>query len=189
MKIFLTKRRSLSRILLLLVCAILVISVVSSSGCTGGNQQEEPNLNSNQQENRTKITLYFSDSQADKLIPEEREVVTGDVSLPEIAVNELIKGPQKTGLSRTIPDGSELLSLEIKDGIAQVNFNNEFQSNHWGGSAGETITVYSIVNTLAELEGIEKVQFLIEGQHIESLAGHLDLTGPIAPDATMIAEQ
>lgn len=188
MKMFIKSKRTSGRILLLLMGVFLAVALVLSSGCTNGNTQEEPTPNLNQPEESTKVTLYFSDSQAAKLIPEEREVAVNEGSLPEAAVNELIKGPQNPELSKTIPDGTELISVVVKDGIAQVDFSNEFQANHWGGSAGETITIYSVVNTLTKLDGIEEVQFLIEGEKIESLAGHLDLTMPVASDETMISE-
>ena len=48
------------------------------------------------------------------------------------------------------------------------------------------MTVYSIVNTLAELPEIEMVRFLIEGEEIETLAGHLDLSEPVYPDEGLI---
>jgi hypothetical protein len=45
------------------------------------------------------------------------------------------------------------------------------------------LTVYSIVNTaVANLDGIERVQILVEGKEVETLAGHLDLSKPLLPD-------
>ncbi len=52
-------------------------------------------------------------------------------------------------------------------------------------STGETHTVYAITNSLCELEGIEKVQFMLQGNPLETL-GHMDLTRPVAPNAGMI---
>ncbi len=157
------------------------------AGPDPGQGTERPPAGSTPEEARVKITLYFGDSQAQWLVAEEREVVKKkDEPLGEIVVRELIKGPVKQGLQRTIPEGTRLLSLSVADRVATVNFSGEFQSRHWGGSAGETFTVYSVVNTLTLLEGIEKVQFLVEGVKLESLAGHIDIRGPLGPNRSLV---
>jgi spore germination protein GerM len=46
--------------------------------------------------------------------------------------------------------------------------------------------VYSVVNTLTALPTIEKVQLLVEGKHISSLGGHLDVSGPLAFDGELV---
>lgn len=133
-----------------------------------------------------RITLYFSDSQAEKLAPEEREVAGKGEPLGETVVRELIRGPGKKGLLKTIPEGTRLLSFSVADGVARVDFSPEIQTRHWGGSSGEIMTVYSVVNSLAEVKGIDKVQFLVEGKKVETLAGHMDMTRPVGPDRSLI---
>lgn len=128
-----------------------------------------------------KVVLYFGDNQAMYLLPEERSVVPGCKTLPEAVVQALIAGPRLPGRTRTIPEGTRLLSLKVSNGIATVNFSQELRTKHWGGSAGELMTVYSVVNTLARLPGISQVQFLLEGERIESLTGHMDLIQPVTP--------
>jgi len=48
------------------------------------------------------------------------------------------------------------------------------------------LTVYSMVHTLTQLPAIERVQFLVEGQRVETLVGHLALDRPLEPDPGMI---
>ncbi len=149
----------------------------------------KPPAESGQKETRERITLYFGDRQAQWLVPEEREVIRKGEPLEEIVVRELIKGPAGKDLHRSIPEGAQLLSLTVAGGVARVNFSREFQTKHWGGSTGESFTVYSVVNSLTRLEGIDKVLFLVEGEKIESLAGHMDLTEPLGPSKTLIKKQ
>ncbi|MFN3699563.1 MAG: GerMN domain-containing protein [Dictyoglomus sp.] len=85
-----------------------------------------------------------------------------------------------------IPKGTKLLGLSVKDSIAYVNFSEEFRKNHPGGSLGELLTIYSIVNTLTEFPEIKKVQILINGAILETLAGHIDLTSPIERDLSIV---
>ncbi|AGL00684.1 GerMN domain-containing protein [Desulfoscipio gibsoniae] len=133
-----------------------------------------------------KVTLYFSDDQAMRLVPEKRTVTKGDETLEEVILRELINGPKKDNLVQTIPEGTKLLSVSVVNGVAYVNFSKEFQTKHWGGSSGETMTLYSVVNSLAKLPGIEKVQFLLEGDKKESiLNGNMDTTVPLVPDYSL----
>lgn len=127
----------------------------------------------NQDLNKQVVTLYFPDKQAMYVVPEQREV-TKDEPIEETVVKELMKGPKTPDLAKTtIPEEAKLLSVEIKDKIAYVNFSRELVEKHVGGSTGEMMTILPIVNSLTELPQIEKVQFLVEGKKEKTLAGHI----------------
>ena len=130
------------------------------------------------------IKVYFSDSQGQYLMTESRGI--RKYNLPEGAVEELISGPTAKEASITIPEGVELLGLEIEAGRAEVDFSQEIVDDHWGGSAGEMMTVYSIVNTLTQFSEIDEVLILVEGEVRESLAGHLDLSKPLKFNSNLI---
>jgi len=131
------------------------------------------------------VVLYFATEQADKLVKEERELET--VTL-EAVLEELIAGPQDPGLGRTMPADVKVLGVEVEDGVALADFSEELRSSHWGGSTGEILTVYSVVNTLAERPEVERVRFLIEGQEIDTLVGHLSLEEPVEPDWELVEQ-
>lgn len=181
--------RSAAALLAALMLLLTALGCGSKAGVTG--QQKTPA--SSQAANETqkpkakkKITLYFGDKEAMYLLPEEREVEPGDKPLAEVIVEELIKGPQSPELSRTIPAETRLLGIRVENGVAYVDFSREIQTKHWGGSAGEAMTIFSVVNSLARLPGIERVQFLVEGKVQESLVGHADTTQPIAPNWNLV---
>lgn len=123
------------------------------------------------------VVLYFSDDQAQKLIKETRSVPETD-AVARITVEELMKGPEEGGVA-TIPTGTKLLGIVVEDGLAKVDFSEEFIDNHPGGSAGEEMTVYSIVDTLTEISNIKRVKFLVEGVAIDTITGHMDVGQPI----------
>ena len=125
----------------------------------------------------TEIKLYFSDQQAQYLEAEFRTIK--DKNLYESSIKELIAGPKNEELSATLPSDIQLLGIEVSDGLAEVDFNQDLIRFHSGGSTGERMTVYSIVNTLAQFEEIQRVQILIEGEIKETLVGHLDISQPI----------
>lgn len=133
------------------------------------------------------VTLYFADATAEFLVAEERTVIQRGESLAELAVWELIKGPAREGHFRTIPQATRLLSLQVVEGVAYVNFSREVQTKHSGGTLGEMFTVQSVTNTLAtNNKEIQRVQFLVEGKVEEAIWGHGITSEPIAPNREMI---
>jgi germination protein M len=136
-------------------------------------------------EEMVEVNLYFSDSQAMYLVPEKRKI-SQIPSLARQAVIELIKGPESSDFYRTIPEGTQVNEVYIADDIAYIDLSEEIFKNHPGGSSGELMTVYSIVNTLTEIPPIKGVQLLVEGNEMESLVGHVDISLPLLRDEDWI---
>ena len=132
------------------------------------------------------ISLYFADESASELVEETRKITINEKEKIEMQVlKELLKGPENKDLNRTIPAETKILSVETKEQVCFVNLSQEFISRHTGGTMSEQLTIYSIVNTLTSLEGIEKVQFLIEGQKNESFI-HMLINEPFVRDGSLI---
>jgi len=134
--------------------------------------------------NEIDINIYFSDSQGEFLVGEKRHVEGEDILLA--VANELIKGPTLPDVYPTIPDGTVVRNVEIGSGIAYVNFSRELVVNHPKGAAAETMTVYSIVNTMTGITGVNAVQILIEGVKIKSIEGHIDISKPLMRNESII---
>jgi germination protein M len=133
-------------------------------------------------EEKKEVTLYFSDREAESLVGEKRVIKKGEDIEDEARdlVQELIRGPRGK-LLPTLPSKTRLLSLQLDEkGTARVNFSESLSRDHPGGSSAEMMTVYSVVNSLAHnFPEIKRVQFLVEGQEIETITGHLSLSRPI----------
>ena len=127
------------------------------------------------------VLLWFSDSQGQRLMVEEREISRRE-GIARETINELVNGPSiDSTLLPTIPVGTILRDINVRsDGLVIVDFSRELIANHIGGTTAETLTVYSIVNTLTQFPTVDRVQFLVEGQYVESLAGHMDLRQAIS---------
>lgn len=151
-----------------------------ATGITG--QEPIPPVPSKDQ---IELVLYFGDDQAMEVWPERRVVeIASDPSqripVEQLVVGELIKGPTDDLLSKTIPHETEVLSLQVTDGLALVNFSKELQTKHWGGSAGEIMTIKSLVYSLTELPNITQVQILVQGKTVDTLAGHYEIIEPLS---------
>ncbi len=109
------------------------------------------------------VTLYFANEKGDMLVEYEKTVeITNNVSLEQLVIESLIAGPQREGYGSTIPEGTTLEKISIKDGVCYVDLSGEF--NNSLSSCLDTVTIYSVVNSLCALPTISKVQFLIEGE-------------------------
>lgn len=130
------------------------------------------------QKNKVAITLYFVDNKEAKLVEEKRFIPKDKMENVEeaaqIALDELFKGPIDGNLSVPFPDEVEVPNVKINGDIATVDFSKEFVEKHPGGTTGETLTIYSIVNTLNSIEGINGVQFTIEGEKSSEFKGHVE---------------
>jgi len=152
--------------------------VNSSNVPVGALGKEDIILNTSAENAKAEyVTLYFPDKNAIELKEEMRNVPLIDNSIEKTVVHELIKGPSAEGLISTIPSETKVLSVETKDGLCFVNLSAEFITKHSQGSTAEALTVYSIVNSLTELPGINSVQFLIEGKKAEVM-NHMLLDSP-----------
>ncbi|WP_392486340.1 GerMN domain-containing protein [Haloimpatiens sp. FM7315] len=149
------------------------------------NTEESKEQNNDEGSKEEKMAeLYFSDEQAMYLNKEE--VKCSEITA-EFLIKKLQEGPKNSKNVSTIPSDLKI-SLEVKDSTAYVDLDAEVAKKLNGGSSSESMLVYSIVDTLVlnkEL-GIEKVQFLVDGKIQESINGHLDISGAIKPDLSMI---
>ncbi|ATW25534.1 GerMN domain-containing protein [Candidatus Formimonas warabiya] len=133
------------------------------------------------------ISLYFSDEAQQHLVCEMRTIPKVE-GIARAAMQELIAGPSvESGLLPTIPVGTQLLDINVRpDGVCVVDLSGELVKNHPGGSTGEEMTVYSIVDTLTQFPSVKEVQILVDGQTVETIAGHLDVSTTMARNEEII---
>ncbi len=126
------------------------------------------------------LKLYFSNAEGTDLEVEERVIeVNTNQSREKSILEQLIAGPLENCCSRTIPAETKIRDVTTtNDGTCYVNLSQEFVTKRIGGEKGELLAVYSIVNSLCELEQVEKVQFLIEGEKLDDFNGQLDFKTP-----------
>lgn len=187
------KRQSRTCLLTIAVLAILVIGIWREFALLKREKRElEERVASLETliDDLTSISLpIFFQKQTDTdffLSPEER-CISKRGSLYENILLELIEGPSPgVDLSPTLPKDTVLKGVELKGDIAYVNLGN-LLGNLNVGSAGEAMVIFSIVNSMAQLPEIQKVQILIDGERIDTLAGHMTVYDPLEPDWTLVS--
>lgn len=95
------------------------------------------------------------------------KLVSGYTNSAEAALTELLEGPEvDVGLENPFPKGTNLLGVEVSDGIAFVNFSEEILDT--GSPAEERAILKSIILTLKEFPAIKKVRIFVNGKTVEN---------------------
>lgn len=89
------------------------------------------------------------------------------------ALQALFDGPNDeeiTGdVGTAVPEGTQLLGLEIADGVATVNLTSEFESG--GGSLSMTMRLAQVVYTLTQFQTVKGVRFELDGRPVDVFSG------------------
>ena len=132
------------------------------------------------------VQLFYADAQSRYLIEEQRSAPLEEVrELPEFILRSLIEGPQSENLGATIPKGTMLLNVSVVDRVCLVNFSSEFLQNRPREELDERMTVFSVVNSLTQLEEVDSVEILVEGSSVERYY-ELNLDRELVRDEDMI---
>jgi spore germination protein GerM len=88
-----------------------------------------------------------------------------------------------------IPPGTTLRAFYVTEkGDAFVDVSG-ISAAHPGGSLTELLTVHAIVNAVtANLPAVQRVQILVDGKEVDTIAGHVDIRQPLARDTSLIRE-
>ena len=133
------------------------------------------------------LTLYFSDASGKMLAGETRTVTYRvDTPLEELVVEQLLAGPRRGGSRPVFADGTRLLSLSVNDNICYLNFNREFLTAIPDEDPG--VTIYALVNSLAELDSVQRVQIAVEGSQDVMLRDAVSLNTLFEDDPDLIAD-
>ncbi|MGA1840494.1 MAG: GerMN domain-containing protein [bacterium] len=131
----------------------------------------------------SEVKLYFG-ADGNVWQVEKREISSPSIQLEDRVkdvVDELLKGPEKLGYT-PIPKGTQLIRIFLdQDGIVYLDLSEDVRENHPGGTWGEMMTIYSLVNTVMEnFNTINGVKIMIMGKEIETLKGHIDTRYPFS---------
>lgn len=110
------------------------------------------------------VVLYFPNATGSLNVPVTR-YIEGGVSVENV-VHELLKGPQADGLRSCFPEGTELLSADISDGVATVDLSGEFLGAQYTDGLADA-AYETLFLTIRNVEEIARLDILIEGEPCE----------------------
>lgn len=138
-----------------------------SKGMTIGLMNQNTFLdNMGSEENATKIerlNLYFANKAGDKLKNQSCIIeYNANVAVEKVVVEQLIAGSTEEGYYPTIPKDTKVMNITRKEDVCYVNLDTGFTAQ--GYDVLGTVTIYSIVNSLTDLPGINSVQIMVNGE-------------------------
>lgn len=124
------------------------------------------------------LYLYFSNEEGDKLVEcTEKKLYDGSITMEQLILLRLIEGPDETemaeGMKAVIPKDTVLNNVTTKEGVCYVDFSKEFLNPMEG--VNEVVSIYAVVNSLVELNNINKVQIMIDGKIVNTYRDSVEL--------------
>lgn len=150
-------------VFLFIVCIVILFAVIFSQDINiSDNVKPIPPV---PEKITSTIKLYFENN--GKLAMENRLVTTKDMGFEKVIVEELIKGPRNQTLKATMSQSVRVLSIETIEKICYVNFSKEYIESVKWDELEDDIIIWSLVNSLTQLDYIQRVQILVEGEKID----------------------
>jgi spore germination protein GerM len=135
-------------------------------------------------------TLFYATAEGDGLLPVQREVplAEGLVAQGRQILTAQFAPPPAPYVS-AIPPGTTLRAFYVTEkGDAFVDVSG-ISAAHPGGSLTELLTVHAIVNAVtANLPAVQRVQILVDGKEVDTIAGHVDIRQPLSRDTSLVRE-
>ncbi|WP_130836973.1 GerMN domain-containing protein [Lachnoclostridium sp. Marseille-P6806] len=136
---------------------------------------------------KARLHLYFADKEGDSLVNVNRTVIyNSNISMDKLIVEEILKGPNGSGIYPTVNPETTLISVTSRDGVCYINFDKAFLSNPNAVTA--EVSIYSIVNSITELAGISRVHISVEGDAAYSYMDTLSLKTAFERDLSMVED-
>jgi spore germination protein GerM len=136
-------------------------------------------------------TLFYLGEDGMALVPVQREVPFGETVVEQARAIIDAQLGAAAPLVSAIPLETRLRDVYITErGDAFVDLSGDLSAKHPGGSLGEIFTVYTLVNALTvNLPAVARVQILIDGKEVDTLAGHVDLRHPLSKSMEWVVHE
>jgi hypothetical protein len=143
-------------------------------------------------ERKITATLYYIAEDGMSLVGTQREVPFGEpVAEQARRIVEAQLGAAPAPLAAAVPEGTTLRGVFVTERDCEavaaacqrdafVDLSAEARTRHTGGALDELFTIYAIVDAVTvNLPAISRVQILVDGKEVDTLAGHVDLRHPL----------
>lgn len=164
------------KILILFIISVILIVVIGYFAIKIVKQKKSNEISdeyvpqeeiSDEQSRETIVSLYFTDKETGLLKPEARLVNVKDLikSPYSVLIELLVSGPKNDKLKVVIPENTKLLNASLDKECLTLDFSSEILNYSKDDSMLKNNLIYSIVNTVTELNEVNKVKFLVNGQN------------------------
>lgn len=93
---------------------------------------------------------------------DERQLPPGVPDPLRAALDRLAAG--EPGAAHALPSGTRILSLNVKTGLAIVDFSQEFLRLSTSGDTSESVAQRALLSALAQFSKVDRVTVMVEGK-------------------------
>jgi hypothetical protein len=144
-------------------------------------------------------TLYFISEDGMSLVGVQREVPFGDPVVEQARrIVEAQLEPAPAPVASAVPAGATQRGIYVAERDCDsggqackrdvfVDLSPEARTKHTGGALDELFSIYAIVNAVTvNLPAISRVQILVDGKEVDTLAGHVELRHPLEKNLSWV---
>ena len=132
------------------------------------------------QAQKISVKVYYPDDAGINLVAVKRNIeIKSEAEKYFAVVKLLMTPPTEKDLTIIFPNNAKINDVKFDNGTVIVDFDKNITKSFAGGSTGEELLVNSVVKTLTEFKEVKQIRFLVDGEEIETLSGHMDLSEPI----------
>lgn len=127
----------------------------------------------------TAARIFFAGSSGNLAPVEIQLPLSADPAQRAKQVLQALIASPPSDQQRTLPADAEVLAFYVlPDGSAVADFSDALASETPSGILSEQLVIDSIIQTLENnVPSLRRLKILIHGQEVDTLAGHIDLTG------------
>jgi len=121
------------------------------------------------EEPKTTVKVYFADPGISEYgscgdVDFEKRTVEKTVRVGELAIREMLKGPESNWAESSIPEGTKFESLKVEDGLATLylDYPDDYQ---FGGACLAATVQAQIEETLMQFPTVQEVEIFIDGEN------------------------
>lgn len=163
------------KILILFIISVILIVLVGYFAIKIIKQKKSNELQSeyipqeeisDEQSRETIVSLYFPDKETNMIKPEARLMNIKELinSPYNVLVELLINGPKNDKLKKVIPENTKLLNSFLEEECLTLDFSEELLNYNKNDTKEKDNLINSIVNTVTELNEVNKVKILVNGK-------------------------
>lgn len=171
-----SKRKWLYVLLAILALGLVLTGCGMSVKMTNGSQEEQKETSSGNDRQlvlsseRSQVLVYFATSDKKYLLP-----LTIDINptkeVAKVAVEKLLAGPNNDFVSATIPEGTKLKDIHFAESTGTVYVELTKQFLGLKDEQEVRLALDSLLYTLTELPGVERIKVSVEGGTPDELHG------------------
>ena len=136
---------------------------------------------------KVRITLYFADPSGATLIPVYRTVVyNSNMSMERVVTEQLLAGPYTEEARATLSPDTKVTNVTVQDNTCYVELSEAFLMPL--PEITPEVALYSLVNSLTELYGVERVQITVGGQTTGVSREGIPLDVPLSANTALLQQ-